>query len=110
MYRHLFRNRWIAIAFVVMMVTSAITLVGTEEGGGLLDDATAELHGQKQAFEDQAAELAKPGSSHIVIDADALEAEDDEDELVDPGTGQDPTPQIEDPLDPTPDLDPTPAQ
>jgi hypothetical protein len=109
MYRHLFRNRWIALAFVILMMTSAITLVGTEDGSGLLDHATAELHGQKQAFEDQAAELSKPGSHHIVIDADELETEDEEDELVDPGTGEDPTPVLDDPVDPTPDLDPTPA-
>lgn len=110
MYRHLFRNRWIALAFVAMMVTSAISMVGTEEGGGMIDQATAELQGQKQDFEQQAAELSKPSYSHTVIDMDDVEAEESEDDLVDPGTGIDPTPQFEGGFEPVPDLDPAPVE
>lgn len=110
MYRHLFRNRWIALAFVIMMVTSAVSMVGTEEGGGMIDQATAELQGQKQDFEQQAAELSRPTSSHMVIDVDEIEEDVSEDDLVDPATGIDPTPQFEGGFEPVPDLDPTPAE
>lgn len=110
MYRHLFRNRWVALGFVIMMVTSAISLVGTEEGGGMIEEAKAELEGQKQGFETQAAELAEPTSSNIVIDAGAFEEDVSEEDLVDPGTGEDPTPIDEGGLEPVPDLDPTPAE
>lgn len=110
MYRHLFRNRWIALAFVLMMTASAISLVGTEEGGGVIGEATAELHGQKQAFEDQAAELSRPTRSHTVIDMEEADAGEGDEALVDPGTGIDPTPETEGGFEPVPDLDPTPAE
>lgn len=115
MYRHLFRNRWAALGFVAMMVTSAISLVGTEEGGGMIDEAKAELQGQKQDFEDQATELAKPTSSMTVIDKSELDGGDldedvSDDDLVDPGTGEDPTPPDDGALEPVPDLDPTPVE
>ena len=110
MYRNLFRNRWIALGFVAMMVASAISLVGTEEGGGMIDEAKAELQGQKQDFETQAAELAEPTSSNIVIDAGAFEEDVSDDDLVDPGTGEDPTPMDEGGLEPVPDLDPSPPE
>lgn len=110
MYRHLFHNRWIALAFVLMMVTSAVSLVGTEEGGGMIDQATAELQGQKQDLEQQAAELSRPTRSHTVIDLNEVEEDASDDDLVDPGTGIDPTPQFDGGFEPVPDLDPCPAE
>lgn len=110
MYRHLFRNRWIALAFVLMMTASAISLVGTEERDGVIDQATAQLNGQKQEFEQQAAELSKPTRSHTVIDLAETEDQDEgEESLIDPGTGIDPTPMDGEGIEPVPDLDPVPA-
>ncbi|MFN4113798.1 MAG: hypothetical protein ACK4GD_07635 [Sphingomonadaceae bacterium] len=93
MYRHLFRNRWIALGFVVLSAASAASLVGTEEGGGMIDQATAQLHDQKAEFEQEAAALSKPTRSHTVIDVEDADWDaDDELDTVDPGTGFDPAP------------------
>lgn len=110
MYRQLFRNRWAALGFVAMMVASAISLVGTEEGGGMIDEATAKLQGQKQDLKAQAANLSKPTSNHIVIDAGAPADKVNDEDLVDPGSGEDPTPVDDGALEPVPDIDPSPPE
>jgi hypothetical protein len=110
MYRHLFRNRWIALAFVLMMAASAATLVGTEDSDGVIDQATARFQGQKAEFKAQAEAIAKPTPSITIIEPDEITGEtDDEDILIDPGTGVDPTPPEPTGFDPQPDLDPNPA-
>ena len=111
MYRHLFRNRWIALAFVLLMAASAVSLVGTESGGGMIGEATAEFHDQKAEFQRQAEALSKPTRSHTVVDlseVDGGEAEDEE-SLIDPGTGIEPEPDPGAGFEPEPDLDPTPV-
>ena len=112
MYRHLFRNRWIALAFVLMMVASAASLVGTEDRDGVIDQTTAELMGQKQQFEAEAEELAKPTRSHQIVTLEEPVPEDEDssdDDLIDPGIGIDPTPPDVTGFEPEPDLDPTPV-
>ncbi|OZA93877.1 hypothetical protein U4960_03265 [Altererythrobacter sp. H2] len=109
MYRHLFRNRWIALGFVALSAASAASLVGTEEGGGMIDEATAQLNGQKAEFEQQAADLAKPTRSHTVIELDDSGFAEDDD-LVDQGTGLEPEPDPGEGFDPAPMLDPVPAE
>lgn len=112
MYRHLFRNRWIALAFVLMTVASAASLVGTEDHDGVIDKATAQLHDQKAQFAAEAEELAKPTRSHTVITLDEPPPEDAEElndeDLIDPGTGIDPTPMDNSGFEPVPDHTPAP--
>lgn len=107
MYRHLFRSRWFALAFVLMMVASAASLVGTEKHDGMIDRATAQLHSQKAAFDAEAADLARPSHNAQVITLDEPLPEDD---LIDPGIGFDPTPPDPSGYDPDPEFDPAPAE
>lgn len=110
MYRHLFRNRWVALAFVLLMTASAAMLVGTEDSGGVIDQATAELQGQKAQFEQQTEELARPTRSHRVLDISEVEGEEPGDaDLIDPATGTEPMPDPGEGFEPEPDLDPTPV-
>lgn len=113
MYRHLFRNRWIALAFVLMMASSAASLVGTEDGGGMIDQAKEQLQGQKDQFEAEAAKMAKPTRSHTVISLEEPPVSEgdmqDEEALIDPGTGIDPTPPDPAGLEPEPDINPAPV-
>ncbi len=50
MYSPVFRSRWLALAFVVIMAMGAAKLVGDEKGGGVIGHATEQILDQRKEF------------------------------------------------------------
>ena len=106
---YMFRNRWFALLFVAVTAAGAASLVGTEDDGGTIADATDQITQQRAQFERDAAEIAAPSKPEPATEADPLleqsydddvviEFTSDEDLVLDP-SGVDPTPVIEDPAE-----------
>jgi|GEM_PF-753808 len=90
---YMFRNRWGALLFVGLTLAGVTTLVGTDKNNGALQQAALEIERQKA----QAAKFAKePGGSKTPEDEDAEANFISDEELIDPATGENPTP-----VDPT---------
>lgn len=51
MYQYVFRNRWVAIAFAIMTLVSAVAMVGTSERGGTLDQTLDLLQAEREGKE-----------------------------------------------------------
>ncbi len=66
MFTSLFRNRWVAVAFVLLTAIGAAELVGDEEDGGPLGNAAQKWAGQRVELSQQAEALATSETSSIV--------------------------------------------
>ena len=84
---YMFRNRWFSLVFVGLVLVGVANLVGTEEGGGTL----GEMREQFARQTDQTHGLDTESELPEVSDDVHFEFIDDE-ELIDPATGYDPTP------------------
>ena len=82
MYRMLFTNRWIALAFVAVVVVSALAFVGTQDQEGAYGMAKHSLHEQQEAVEKQIEVIQQPEPSP----EEPAEFMSDE-ELIDDATG-----------------------
>lgn len=90
-YQILFRNRWIALAFVAFTLISVYTLVGSEDDSSLLGS----MSGETEEAQQQLATVEAPPQPDIPVDPGFEEFPDDvlsDEELIDPATGIDPTP------------------
>lgn len=92
---YMFRNRWGALFFVAVTLAGVAQLVGTRTERGAIDEAAATLTAQRQEMEALATPAAPPPVAADAITDDGgdviYDAPADED-LIDPGTGVDPTP------------------
>lgn len=84
---YMFRSRWSALLFVGLVLLGVANLVGTEEEGGAIDAARAQFSDQH----DQAEAFTQYSPAGQNADEVALQFAQDE-ELIDPATGYDPTP------------------
>ncbi|QYU70988.1 hypothetical protein J4558_13135 [Leptolyngbya sp. 15MV] len=66
MFTSLFRNRWVALAFVLLTAIGAAELVGDEEDGGPLGNAAQRWAGQRVELSQHADALAAGETSSIV--------------------------------------------
>jgi hypothetical protein len=86
----MFRNRWGALLFVCLTLAGAATLVGTEEGEGAIQQATDQIAQQRAQAEQLTADMQAPAqpagdpTETVVLSSD--------EDLIDPATGEDPTP------------------
>ena len=108
MYQFLFRNKWAALAFVILMLVSVRALIGPEGGDGTIPNTQAELIAQRKQMQQQMNQLNAEPSKQAGISAspDAAERDyTDDSDLIDDAQGYDPTPQIDSPMDPSPGQD-----
>ena len=97
MYKFLFKNRWIALAFVVITMVSVKTLVGSEGENGMISRTQGDLLAQREEMRAAMSDLATapattqaaPGTSSSMMGFTP-----DED-LIDDTSGFDPTPAFE---------------
>ena len=103
---YMFRNRWGAMLFVALTLASVTTLIGSEDGEGAIKQATDRIAQQKAeadrlTTDTQQAPPAAAGPAETIF----LSAYE---ELIDPATGEDPTPIDEfnpsDPSDPNAEI------
>ncbi|OCC24267.1 hypothetical protein MB02_06580 [Croceicoccus estronivorus] len=95
MYRKLFTDWRIALAFVAVTAISAVLFVGTEEDGGALTQATQQVHGQKQDFQRKIDSVNN--GPEVYPEPETSEFMPDE-ELLDDASGFDPSPRDEAPM------------
>lgn len=103
---YMFRNRWGALLFVCLTLAGVATLVGTEEGEGTIKHAADQIAQQKAQADRLTTDTQAPPrpasgpAETVVLSAD--------EELIDPATGEDPTPVDEfaaaNPADPDADV------
>ncbi len=95
MNQFIFKNRWFAVGFVAFILLSAYLLVGDEKSG-LVTGLTGNMAGE-QAPDKPEGQLANAGQpappmlSDSDVNMENLDHMEDE-ELVDPASGLDPTP------------------
>ena len=96
MYSLLFKNRAVALGFVLLTAAGAVSLVGTEEDGGLIEQTKEQFGVQKQEFADKVQDMqssarkAPPRPANAALQM-PVELADDE-HLIDTAEGYDPTP------------------
>jgi hypothetical protein len=108
MYQFLFRNKWAALAFLILMLVSVRALVGRQDEDGVISHTKTELIAQRKQMQQQMGQLNAAPSKNANIppppDAGGNGYVDDND-LIDDTKGFDPTPEIDAPMDPSPDQD-----
>ena len=111
MYQWLFRNKWVAIAFVILTLVSVQALVGHEGDDSVISRTQSQVIQQRQRMQDQADSLATDPASvpppEVIRDRPPVADETgwvDDDELIDDAEGFDPTPDVEQPDDPSADI------
>lgn len=82
---YMFRNRWGAMLFVAFVLAGVTRLIGTEQTDGAIDVAAGQIVQQK-AQVDALSLDSPPAPEPIEIEPTG------DDELIDPATGEDPTP------------------
>lgn len=85
---YMFRNRWLAMLFVGMILAGVTRLVGTETDKGAIDAAATEIVKQKAQADQFAADMSE---AETPADDISVEFTSDE-ELIDAAVGEDPTP------------------
>lgn len=113
MYSFLFRNKWGALAFVVLMMISAATLVGTEEHDGVIAKTAEQITQQRDDFAEKVDAMSskKSASKPTIVAAEPKPIEfTADDDLIDTAQGFDaqgfdPTPEP-----PKPDFNPDPIE
>jgi len=85
---YMFRNRWLALLFVAMTLAGVTKLVGTDKEKGTIQQATSQIAAQKAQADllttTQTLSNKGDGTQDIPFASD--------EELIDPGVGEDPTP------------------
>ncbi len=97
MYRIIFRYRWAAMLFVLLVVAGAMQLVGTGKGDGHLAKVERDVTEQRENFE-AATGQSLDGEPVEIIEEEA-EPEDwygAQEDLIDRAEGIDPTPDLPD--------------
>lgn len=84
---YMFRNRWLALLFVGLVLAGTTRIVGTGEGDGALAEATQDLAEERTQLEAVSSERESGSPDDEVV----IEFTPDE-ELIDPAVGDDPTP------------------
>lgn len=93
MYRMIFRHRWAAVLFVLLVVAGALRLVGTQDQDGQLAEMQRQVSEQREQFEQATAADTNPFAEEIVEDDSEPEVGFAGDsDLIDPAEGTDPTP------------------
>ncbi len=96
MYALLFKNRLAALGFVLLTAAGAVSLIGTEEDAGLIQQTKEQILAQKQGFADKVEGMqAKNAEPRPVIMGPTPEIPvylNEEAETRDPTLGYDPTP------------------
>lgn len=96
MYSLLFKNRVAALGFVLLTAAGAVSLVGTEEEGGLIEQTKEQFGVQKQDFADRVKDMqtsARPASPRPASASLSMPVElADDEHLIDQAEGYDPTP------------------
>jgi hypothetical protein len=94
MYQVLFKNRWFAALFAAMTLVSVVLLVGRDGQRSPVSRMADNLRARKEALEDPPKELPKldesPSQAAVTPPEPEVEFIPDE-ELVDEGTGTDPS-------------------
>lgn len=85
---YMFRNRWFALLFVALVLAGVTKFVGTGKNDGAIDVARSQLTEQREIAE-QFTTQTQPET--VSGDDVTIEFSSDE-ELIDPATGEDPTP------------------
>ena len=91
MYESLFRNKWAALAFVVLVLAGVQYFVGREGEDGTLAQATDELADQSGEPGEAVSDAGSPPDMGGFYDGTDVEFMSDE-ELIDTAEGFDPTP------------------
>jgi len=97
---NLFRNRWLALAFVGLILVGAMVLVGSEGDEGLLDRFMRDRGGEVEVVEDLGDELEPPSSELLVTSSESSDSPEpvgafaSDDELIDDAEGFATTPMI----------------
>lgn len=95
MYQFLFKNRWFALAFVVMTLASVSTLVGSDGEETVLSRTKDNIIGQKDGADQAAAILARPDIHQMSgDDADSPTEFATDEELIDNAEGFEPEPEF----------------
>lgn len=84
---YMFRNRWFALLFVCLTLAGVTKLIGTEEDGGTIQEATDQLTQVKDQAEQMTTQTT-PAGDDTTFDAPLASDE----ELIDQALGEDPTP------------------
>ncbi len=81
----MFRNRWLALGFVVMTLLGVYGIVGSDEEGGVLTQAQTAIEEQRAAIEEvEETELVPPPQEQVEETAFLSD-----DELIDQAEGDD---------------------
>ena len=114
MYRWVFKNKWVAVAFVILTLASVQSLVGKNgKDGSMISRTKGQLIAQRKQMQHQIDEMSPDQTAQDAASGPPSDVETgfaDDDDLVDDAKGFDPTPETEEPLDPSPGVDPTPIQ
>lgn len=90
---YMFRNRWGALLFVGLTLAGVTTLVGTEREDGALQQAADQIAEQRAQAERMTENLdAAFADEAAAADDGAVVMMADEEDLIDPAVGEDPTP------------------
>ena len=109
MYRWLFKNKWVAIAFVILTLVSVQSLVGRNgDEDSAISRTKSQLISQRQQMQHQVDQMSLDQPPQDAVPDQPSDAETtfaDDNDLIDDARGFDPTPETEEPLDPSPDQD-----
>lgn len=87
---YMFRNRWGALLFVALTLAGVTRLVGSEDGEGAIQQAADRIAQQKAEADRLTSDVRQtPSAASTAPETVVLSADE---ELIDPATGDDPTP------------------
>lgn len=89
---YMFRNRWLAMLFVALVLAGVTRVVGTGKGDGIIDEATEQLAAQRERAEALSDEIEAEAPEQAETEDDAAELLASDEDLIDPALGEDPTP------------------
>lgn len=89
---YMFRNRWLAMLFVALVLAGVTRIVGTGKGDGILDEATQQLKAQREQAEAHSDEFGSAQSDDGDMADDFSDVVASDEDLIDPAIGDDPTP------------------
>ena len=89
---YMFRNRWLAMLFVALVLAGVTRVVGTGKGDGIIDEATEQLAAQRERAEALSDEIEAEAPERAETEDDAAELLASDEDLIDPAIGEDPTP------------------
>jgi len=90
MYQLLFRNRIIALVFVVATILGVRTLIGTEDENGALTQTTAQIQANVRAMQDEARHFQARQNNAMSASQPVATGFAADEEPIEPGEGLDP--------------------